>query len=198
MTGNHKFEIGNRDRLDDHIDAALAKYATAAPRPGLEERVLANLRGQPTSSGAMVWWRWAGVAAVFVLITTFLVWRLEKPGRERVVDHRPITRQETQPQVAVKDSSVSIRKVVPVSSRQVRKTIRLRAVMVAAEPRLEQFPSPQPLTPEELALARYVKEFPEEATLIARAQDELEKQLQQKIADASSQTEPASLDQKER
>ena len=197
MTGNHKHEIGNRDRLDDRIDAALAKYATAAPRAGLEERVLANLRGQPTSS-AMVWWHWAGVAAVFVLITTFLVWRLEKPGRERVVDHRPITRQETQPQVAVKDSSVSIRKVVPVSPRHVRKHIPHRPVLVAAEPKLDQFPSPQPLTPEELALARYVKEFPEEATLIARAQDELEKQLQQKIADASSQTEPASLDQKER
>jgi hypothetical protein len=49
-------------------------------------------------------------------------------------------------------------------------------VQEAAEPKLDQFPSPRPLSKQEELLARYAREHPQEANLIAQAQAELEKQ----------------------
>jgi hypothetical protein len=69
---------------------------------------------------------------------------------------------------------------------------------VAAYPKLDQFPSPQPLSEQELALARYVHDFPREATLIALAQAEHEKEIQQEMEDASSQTNNHDSEQQER
>jgi hypothetical protein len=48
--------------------------------------------------------------------------------------------------------------------------------VVASAPRLEQFPSPEPLSEQEEFLARYVEQFPHEAVLVARAQTQLMKQ----------------------
>ena len=45
-------------------------------------------------------------------------------------------------------------------------------------PKLDQFPSPEPLSKEELAMARYVKKFPQDAATIASAQEEFEKEVQ--------------------
>ena len=39
-------------------------------------------------------------------------------------------------------------------------------------PKLEQFPSPQPLSEQEKILARYVNTYPEHAALIAQARTE--------------------------
>ena len=69
---------------------------------------------------------------------------------------------------------------------------------MAAEARLDRFPSPQPLSEQELALARYVSEFPQEATLVARTQAEFENEIQQKMKDARSETEDNGSDQQER
>jgi hypothetical protein len=49
-----------------------------------------------------------------------------------------------------------------------------------------------------LALRRYVSEFPEEATLIARAQEEFEKEIEQKTGEARRQIDGNSFDQQER
>ena len=46
----------------------------------------------------------------------------------------------------------------------------------AATPRLEQFPSPQPLSEQERILADYVTQFRREAVLGAEAQRRLERQ----------------------
>jgi hypothetical protein len=47
------------------------------------------------------------------------------------------------------------------------------AAAVAEEPRLEQFPSPRPLSEQEEMLARYVQEETQEAKLVAKAQTEM-------------------------
>jgi hypothetical protein len=41
-----------------------------------------------------------------------------------------------------------------------------------AHPKLDQFPSPQPLSEQEKILASYVQEYPENAVLLARARTE--------------------------
>jgi len=50
------------DEFDDMLDAALAKYAAAEPRAGLDERVLANLRAERARVTERACWRWSIVA----------------------------------------------------------------------------------------------------------------------------------------
>jgi hypothetical protein len=59
---------------------------------------------------------------------------------------------------------------------------RSRVAPISVEPRLEQFPSPAPLSEQEEMLVRYIRERPHEAALIARAQAELLKQDLQQFA----------------
>lgn len=192
-----KLDTAKRDLLDEQIDAVLAKYSAAEPRAGLEERVLANLRPQQESSSRFGWWRWAAVAAIAIFVATLLVWNLAKPKKERVV-RQPLTQdQKGQLQVAINTPAKSSQPK-PVSLRPVKKQESRRVAVAVSEPKLDQFPSPQPLTPEELALVRYAAQFPEQATLIAKAQDEFEQQLQQMTTNGESKTELLSPDQQER
>jgi hypothetical protein len=45
-------------------------------------------------------------------------------------------------------------------------------VVAASAPKLDQFPSPQPLSEQEKILASYVAEYPEHAVLVAQARAE--------------------------
>jgi hypothetical protein len=65
-------------------------------------------------------------------------------------------------------------------------------------PKLDQFPSPQPLSAEEIALARYVKNFPKEAQLVADAQEEFELETRKIMNDAGSETPTSNPVQLER
>ena len=51
-------------------------------------------------------------------------------------------------------------------------------VAIARAPKLEQFPSPQPLSEQEKLLQNYVAENPEQAVLLARARTEALRQDQ--------------------
>jgi hypothetical protein len=168
----NKFDLTKREPRDDQIDAALAKYA-AEPRAGLEERLLAHLRAQWKGSPGMAWWPWAGVVAAAILIATFLLWKLESPRHERTVRRQPSPQQETQPQIAAHPALPKIgQPAVRVSVRRWRRHRAREAREIAAAPKLDQFPSPQPLTPEEKMLLEYVGRYYDEAVLIARARDQ--------------------------
>jgi hypothetical protein len=52
-------------------------------------------------------------------------------------------------------------------------------VVVSAGPKLQQFPSPQPLSDQEKILANYVSEYPEHAALIAQARMEMSRRDQE-------------------
>jgi hypothetical protein len=54
-------------------------------------------------------------------------------------------------------------------------------VIASAQPKLDHFPSPRPLSQEELLLVRYAQEFPQEAVMMAKAQAESEKEVEQLI-----------------
>jgi hypothetical protein len=212
----NKFDLTKREPLDDQIDAALARYAAVEPRPGLQERIFARLRVQRKSSTSMAWWGWAGVVAAAILMGTLLLWKRERPRDERIVRHQPSLQQGTDRQVAVhpalpKSEQSAVRVSVqrsrshsaretPVRSSEPNVTrrhepVRLLATrvaqprkVVAANPRLDQFPSPQPLSEEEIALAQYVRNFPKEAQLVAQEQEEFEIEIEKEMNDASSET----------
>lgn len=183
------FDLTKPEPLDDPIDAALAKYAAGEPRAGLEERILAHLRAQGKTSTSMAWWPWAGIVAAAILIATLWLWKLERPREERMVGHQPDLQQATQPLPAAPSAVPKIEQPgVRVSVRRSRQHIAGETTAMAVEPKLDQFPSPQPLTPEEKMLVEYVGRYYDEAVLIARARDEqIQRDRKEEEADSFGQ-----------
>jgi hypothetical protein len=158
-----------KDELDHLLDATLAKYADVDPRAGLENRILANLRSaQPI---AHPWWGW-GLAAVVAAMLIVLALSLRSTKPHPVVANHP--QAPSQPALPVVRQAV--RRGIRVSRRSGVASSRAASehrvdVGAAEDPKLDTFPSPQPLSEEELALARYVWNFPGDAKLVAQAQE---------------------------
>jgi hypothetical protein len=192
-----------RDEIDRVLDAALAKYAAAQPRQGLEERVLANLRSERARVPYQAWWHWSVMAltAAIVIVAITFAWRSGERPHPLVADHLPIRTPSMEQPVPWAATKTGANNVHPQASSPAIRQATHRArhkVVEPADPKLDQFPSRQQLSEQELALARYVSEFPQEATLIARAQEEYEKEIQEKMKDAHSETEFSNSDQQER
>lgn len=182
------------DDLDHTLDAALAKYAAVEPRVGLEDRVLARLHSEPSRSSRRIWFQWglAGAAAA-ILFVGLLAWRSTRVAHPVIANHPPAAIQQqsipgTNPAPRVKDD-VATAKHAPSPKPAARRAPASTAV--AASPKLDQFPSPQPLSTEEIALARYVKNFPKEARLVAQAQEDFAVETLKIMNDGGSDTRPS-------
>jgi hypothetical protein len=160
------------EAVDLELDMALARYAAVEPRPGVEERILASMRAERARVPDRAWWRWTAVIAVAaaVIVAVALAWRAGKQERPVVAIHRTNTTQESQKQPVYNVPATGDRSLEP---RPGRKRIQRAVPSVAAGvPKLDQFPSPQPLSEQEKLLASYVAEYPENAVRDARAQAE--------------------------
>lgn len=190
----------NKEReLQQWLDEALERYSATEPRVGLEGRVLAQLQAEKSrvqTKNPQWWWAIGAATAVAAIVVTLWVGltsgRTHVPERSHViiVEHKDAgaTANLTHPVVVVRQPRVNVRKQV---SRPVR-------AENDRSPKLDQFPSPQPLSEQETMLARYVAEFPERALLVARAQTELRKQDEREMAGPSPRTGSATnLDQPE-
>jgi|SRR5271157_805684 len=171
------------DDLDRALDAALAKYAAVEPRAGLEERVLANLRAERARVPDRAWWRWSAAAALtaVVVVAVTLALRSGRPTQPVVVRHTPAATQS--PREPERHATTGGAKPVrPRGSPPIHRTLarsdQPKAVVAAAMPKLDQFPSPQPLSEQEEILKSYVAKYPEQAVLIARAASEARRQDQ--------------------
>ena len=191
------------DEIDRVLDAALAKYAAAQPRQGLEERVLANLRAERAGVANRALRRWSVMAltAAIVIVAITFAWRPGERPRPLVADHLPIRTPSVEqpgPRAAAKTGANNVHKHASGPAMQQATHRNHHEIVPSAHPKLDQFPSRQQLSEQELALARYVSEFPQEATLIARAQEEYEKEIQEQMKDAHSETEFSNSDEQER
>lgn len=159
---------------DQWLDAALNQYGEAEPRTGLEGRVLMNLRiDRERLTERRNWWpAFVAVAAVVVAGVFFL--GKDHPGaKERiaavqapVIDHpERSVKPDRKPSMAVISEASIMRK--PAEHRWPRHIVETTV------PRLEQFPSPQPLSEQERILANYVAQYRQEAVMLARAHTEL-------------------------
>jgi hypothetical protein len=197
MTSTNKFDNSGRTPLDDQLDAVLAKYAAVEPRTGLEERILANLKSQQRSSASVAWWHWAGALAAALLVAISLLW-FAKHNPQKIVRRTTTSPEEALHQSIAQSAPHSTLRVHPVKVRRTGKRSSTQPALASAEPKFDQFPSPRPLSEEELALVRYVQSFPKEATLIAQAQEEFELQTQKEMNDAGSKNQPSGSVQSER
>lgn len=175
--GSEEKKSRSYDALDRELDAALAQYGAGEPRAGLEQRVLTNLQAEREKMASRTWWRWpvtvALAAAVTIAVGASLMW---KPARTSPVVS--VDRPPTSVQSGGQDGSLSagdVRNPPPlISSARRSETTgdRRRQPTVAAGPKLQQFPSPQPMSEQEKILASYVAQYPEHAALIAEARTE--------------------------
>jgi hypothetical protein len=170
-------EDKKNDTLDRELDAALSQYAAVEPRTGLEERVLANLRIERQHAARRAWWRWPAVAALAaaIVLAVSLLWRSEST-LNITVQHPPAPAQTNDHAGTQRANNggggSNSRPVVEAVRTSKPHAVGHSMAPVASSPKLEQFPSPQPLSEQEKILARYVAKFPEHAALIAQARTE--------------------------
>jgi hypothetical protein len=183
-----------QDALDSLLNRALAKYSAAEPRPGLEERILAGLRTAPKDSATPAWRRWFLVpAAATVVIAIALWWQFALPSHTPTANLPPVTQSNAPalnvPVSKVEQQDAHVETLRRTAQSVVPKTHRKGTAYSVTHPKLEQFPSPQPLSEQELALAKYASAYPQEAALIATAQVEFEKETQRRANQFRSQAE---------
>lgn len=178
------------EQADGELDDALAKYARVAPRAGLEERILANLRAEQARVPDHARWRWSVAIVLAAVVVAALVvgWRTGKSSRPLMVNHPSMSApdpNDPRPKVAANDGAKQLHAAGQVSKRAATHRSPRPTVVAAVNPKLDQFPSPQPLSEQEEILASYVAQFHAQAVLIARvANQELQRDRAELIENA--------------
>jgi hypothetical protein len=149
MTTNDKTRM-----VDRWLDEGLKQYAQVMSREGLENRILANLRTQPHTS--VYYWRWMPVLAGMIVIASLaIVWpkQAQPVIKTAEVLPQPVHVITPVPRIAQKNRSNSPPHVA-VKSAQASTNV--------VAPKLDQFPSPRPLSQQEELLLAYVRQVPKE------------------------------------
>jgi hypothetical protein len=157
-------------QMDEMLDSLLANYSSAEPRPGLETRILANLREAENKAPQGWWnfkWFWAGVMAAAIVIAMALVsvrHRVTPPTNTVVETKPPIPQPKVQPQAPVApQTSARAPRHKPPTIPAVRQNAAL-----ALSKRPAIFPTPTPLSEQERLLVTYYRHTPREE-LIAQS-----------------------------
>jgi len=167
--------------LDLLIRNATATYANPASNFDLAERILSRVEAEDTKTTTRRWLSWVTVlpiaAAVVLLFMLFASTPAHKPADLSEQAHNVV-------QPPDKASSLSATKPLEnaPASRAVSSRARTRNIAVAISkhslPKLDTFPAPQTLTPEEQALATYAAHAPEdEQRALIEAHEKLEAPL---------------------
>jgi hypothetical protein len=157
------------DDLDRLLDSALSTYAT--PEPGLEDRVLHSLAsgsGIPSADQrprlVRRWRPWAIAVPIAVALAFIFLLHPRRPAPP--VNHAQQARQSQAPSIVTVPSEPPTARRSPAPARAVHHLYpqASRASQVAITrtlPKLNIFPSPQPLSPEEQALVAVAAHAPE-------------------------------------
>ena len=155
-----------KDDLDLLIDSALATYADPGPDAGLEGRVFAALspvrREAPRS--ALIrqrWFPWA--VALPIAAALFFLWLSTQRQKPLPVSEPQQARESVPNPIA---PHIDSRSPSPIKELHTH-TVRIKqppspaqAAQAAALPKLDVFPTPRPMTPEERALTAVVTQTP--------------------------------------
>lgn len=154
----------NDKQIDEMLDSLLASYSSAEPRPGLETRILANLRDSAISGTSHGWlnfkWLWAAVIAAGIIIVTVVIHkqqRITAPANVVVKNSQPAPRPEIQPNVPVAhEKAAMIHHHHPPLPKQTQN------VALALGQRPAIFPTPTPFSEQEKLLLSYFARTPQE------------------------------------
>lgn len=161
-------------QMDEMLDSLLANYSSAEPRPGLETRILANLREaelqQPAARRSWNFhWLWAGAAvAAAIIVGVILLGGHHKEKAPQMVHELPAPVQPKPPQTQEKPPQTA-----PEMAREPRERRPRRAPTVPAVPnsglalglRPSSFPTPTPLSEQERLMLAYLTHTPPEEVI---------------------------------
>ena len=167
----------DKDRLDLWLEHALRQQGDVEPRPGFESRLLASLSAQRRNRTRAAWaWTLSGAAVAVLFLVIFLrpgVERHESPANnESVANVAHTISRQAQPKVLTAEALSA-----PSEYHQPHNMTHAARV-ASGDPRLTHFPSVRPLDPQELALARYAVNYPAEAELVAKEQENFDAETQ--------------------
>lgn len=134
--------------VDDLLDASLRHYASAAPRPGLEGRVLSGVRARQQAARWRRVWAWGmGLAAVAAMVTMLVIhWPRQQPEHLPVIANRPAN-----------ISAPAVARVIPRVQPPLPRRPPRTAARARVDTRPQQFPTPRPLSEQERLLLAYAK-----------------------------------------
>jgi len=172
-------EKDKRMQSDEMLDSLLANYSSAEPRPGLETRILANLReAEEEKAPQGSWdfrWLWAGMVTAAIIVAAVFIGgrhRVEPPTHV-IVKTSPATSQpEIQPHAPVaRQETARVPRHKPSTAR-----ITQRNATLALSKRPANFPTPAPLSEQERLMFTYLANTPQEIVIaqIPRNDDEKE------------------------
>jgi len=161
-------------RMDEMLDSLLASYSSAEPRPRLETRILANLRGAEEKEAARGWWNfkwiWAGMVTAAIIVAAVLIsgrHQIAPPTHMIARTNQPAPHPETQPNApAVRNETVRIR------PRKSLVPTRPQNPALALNERPAVFPTPTPLSEQEKLLLSYLAGTPREEVIAESHPDE--------------------------
>ena len=180
-------ETYGKDRLDRWFDSALQQYGRAEPRTGLEARILANLESsEQAGAGRRSRWALVPVAATASIAVALWVGIGTQHSTKQPIAASSSTGNPKSTAARENHPAAAVPRTV---AHHADKHVLKRTTKVAKEPKLEQFPSPRPLTEQERFLKQYVEKFPDEAMLIAKVQTERQKELERLVTDGSSNSD---------
>jgi hypothetical protein len=173
-------------RMDDMLDSLLANYSSAEPRPGLETRILANLKlanprdTEGREAGRGWWglkWMWAGAAVAALIVGGLLIIGKGKrhvapPTHTVVQTAQPAVQQPAVQQPIVEQpmvqSSVPAAGGAPPAIHRRHKTLApepQQNATLAVSQRPASFPTPSPLSEQERLMLAYLNNTPHEEVI---------------------------------
>jgi hypothetical protein len=167
----------NKDqKLDEMLDGLLCEYSSAEPRPGLETRILAQVREASKLRGG--WsprWMWIGAAVAAAVIVLAIYWsRPAEQPRAPEITRQPVTSPKAQPSPAPRISASTTTEIAGAKKdgHQLRVVHQRAGHSHVANLRREVFPSPSPLSEQERLLLRYLAITPREELVAQSRPDE--------------------------
>lgn len=181
----------SKDKIERWIDQALRQHGNADAGPGFEARLLARVkeRDEIVRARQRLWWAF-GFAAVVTAVILAGLWLSYEPHPTTPVAHRQFEDGKDKSAAIPLQQEPSGTAPTGEASTQRRATARNRTLdktLAREAPKLDQFPSPAPLSEQEQIMARYVGEHRQHAVMLARAEtDLLERDRRERRAQDSS------------
>ncbi len=161
-------------QIDEMLDSMLANYSAAEPRPGLETRILANMRETPERQTVQGWWNfkwlWAGMVAAAIIVAAVLI-----NGRRRIEPptHVVVKTSPLAPQPEIRPHApIAPKETARIHRRKPSATKQPQNAALALSQRPAVFPTPTPLSEQEKLLLSYLAGTPREEVIAQSHPDE--------------------------
>ncbi len=161
-----------KDELDTLLDAALVTYADPGPDGGLEQRILARISAEnfavSTPAPLRRWLPWGIALAAASCLLLFIVISAQKRIHPPLRNARSAQLSNAPPAVTTQHGPMPIvphSTIIHGANRTMPKVQRPPTEIThrsAPLPKLDVFPTPQPLTPEEQALVAFATQVPQQ------------------------------------